>query len=262
MTTRNILIDYEEYKIKVKISASTNFLIQQDMDRFGFFRTNKKKLNINSFINYILPIMYKYRQNKDNKLEKEISNNLIKNCNINEFIDKLNKLYYDDISYHEETINLRISKSNIELFDKIFSNTKIKKSTYIRTLINQYSSFKLDEREFLCFNKEYHEIDKALDKNIVNISTREGEFNILPIEIITCPITSNIYVFGLYVEDSVLFIKSIKLCDIYKIKQTTDVANFAINDSIKKQIEEYFIDLQYLKNSTKELGDVKNGIVR
>ena len=105
MTTRNILIDYEEYKIKVKISASTNFLIQQDMDRFGFFRTNKKKLNINSFINYILPIMYKYRQNKDNKLEKEISNNLIKNCNINEFIDKLNKQYYDDISYHEETIN-------------------------------------------------------------------------------------------------------------------------------------------------------------
>lgn len=250
-----LLIDHEEYKVKVKLSASTNFLLQQDMFRFGFVKNNEEP-NINYFINHILPIIYRYRKTQDNSLEKKLSK-ICRQEVMYSLINELNSFYYEDtISYHNEIINLRISKKNMELFNHIFSDASYKKSTIIRSLINQYSNLKLDMREFLCFNAEYHLIEKALCKYNVTLMNNGKRTIFFPIEISTCPINSEIFVFGLCVDGHNLNVKAIRLCDVNIIQKNETNLIFHFTEEVKIKVDEYILNLEYLDNDNKKVGEI------
>ncbi len=94
------------------------------MDKFGFIKANQREFNFNLFINHILPVIYAYREKKNERIKKVL--NLFNNSDkILDLIDRLNCIYYDDEDfYHDEVLNIRISKSNMRLFDKIFTMTK------------------------------------------------------------------------------------------------------------------------------------------
>lgn len=256
MGKRNLYIDHEEYKMKIKLSASTNMLLLQDMDRFGFIKSNEE-VNTNYFINYILPIIYQYREEQNQKLKKKLLDKSLVQSSIDEFIEEMNNFYFeDDISYHNEVINLRISNKNMELFQRIFNESAKKKSTFIRSLINQYSSLKLDMREFLCFNNEYHLIEEAINKYVIQADINDGEFQFLPIGIETCSINSEIYVFGLYIEKKEMFIKAFRLCEISNIKKTEQSFDFKLTEAMKNNIDEFIFGLEYLNDNCKKLGGI------
>lgn len=249
-------IDHEEYKIKIKLSSSTYMILLQDMDRFGFIKSNEE-FNINSFINYILPIIYEYRNIKDNKLVELLSKSiLLKELDV--LVDKINYLFNeDDISYHNEIINLRISKKNMELFDSIFNDKHKKKSTYIRSLLNQYSSLKLDMREFVCFNKEYHFIESAIKNSLIlEIFAINKKMQIMPILIETCQINSEIFIFGLTNIDNKIYIKSIKLCDLRNLHIIGKSNYVELDSNMNEKIEKYILEFEYLNNESKKIGEI------
>src|SRR5574344_834845 len=191
MAIREKYIDHEEFKIKIKISSSTNRLIQQDMFRFGYLKANED-LNPNLFLNHILPIMEKYRCLQDNRLKNQmLKHGDFDSCD-QTLIDLMNKHYYEDyFDLCDEVINLRIAKENME----VFNYEEKKTSTYLRLLINQYASMILDSREFLFFNDEYSRISKAIEKNNkIKFNHNGSEFYIWPITIITCPVDSDLFI--------------------------------------------------------------------
>lgn len=260
------MIDHEQWKLKIKLSSSTYNLINQDMYRFGFVKKNNIA-NTNYFINRILPIIYSYRMKQDERflkiLEKKFLNILSESNKISkkELIQQINNFYYEDeISYHEEEVNLRISNDNMDLFSNVIEDDferKMKKSTFFRSLINQYSNFKLDIREFLCFNKEYHKIEDAIENNNVIKFVSNGEnVELIPKRIYTCPITSDIYIFGLIrLNSNTLVLKSYRIFEILNLHIIQKSMQIINQQKIEQEIDNFVINLEYLDTKSKEIGD-------
>lgn len=250
MAIREKYIDHEEFKIKIKVSSSTNKLIQQDMFRFGYLKGNDE-LNPNLFLNHLLPIMEKYRRELNDKLRKKFTK-AKELKNIDDAIDLINNHYYEDhFDLCDEVINLRIAKENM----KVFSNNHKKTSTYLRTLINQYANMILDSREFLFFNDEYNLIGKAIEKNkIILLIYNDNELYFSPIVIVTCPIDNDIFIIGLLEEDNKLYIKAVKLCEIEDINILNEQSTFEIDERNNEEIFEYINSLEYIDNDSKLLG--------
>lgn len=253
----NEKIDHEEYKVKIKVSDSTYFLLKQDMFRFGFIKTNEEA-NVNLFINYVLPIMYLFRLKQNDSLKSKLNNLNIKEDTIENIVETTNNFYNeDDISYHNEIINIRISTKNMDIFSFLFKDKSKKKSTFLRSLINQYTNLKLDIREFLFFNDNYHLVEKAMKKKyIVKFIYNENEVFIFPIDIDTCPIDSEIFIFGISNKNGKLFINAFKLCDMNNLCMTNKAFDIKISDNMKKIIKEFIIDLKYLENDCELLGGI------
>src|SRR5574344_1649762 len=96
MAIREKYIDHEEFKIKIKVSSSTNKLIQQDMFRFGYLKGNDE-LNPNLFLNHF---------------------------------------YEDHFDLCDEVINLRIAKENMKVFSNNHKKTSTYLRTLINQYAN------------------------------------------------------------------------------------------------------------------------------
>lgn len=239
------IIDHEEFKIKIRISTSVNLLIQQDMFKFGYLKKNHS-LNPNLFLNHLLPIMDEYRNEKNSKLISKLQKSNSMSYISEELINKINNILYEDYFDNcNEIINLRISKENM----KIFENEKKRTSTYIKSLINEYSSIRLDYREFLFFNKEYNYIQNSIDKKtIISFNHNNNKITFLPIYIVKCPIDSSLYIFGLYKKETSIFIQSVKLCEIEALHIIDRTIDFLITKNLNERINKYILELEYLEN--------------
>lgn len=226
--------------------------------------SKKNKIaNTNSFINRILPIIYTFRKKQDDKfmnfLDKKYS--ILKDqngeINKNELIQEINKFYYeDDISYHEEEINLRIANNNMNMFSHIIEDEyekRIKKSTYFRSLINQYSNLKLDLREYICFNKEYEKLENAIEnKFFINFQFQNENIEIFPIRIYTCPITSDIYVFGvLRTNDKNIFLNVYRIFEMTNPHIIQKKFDYLPLPKIEQFIHDFIIHFEYLDINSK-----------
>lgn len=257
MVKRDKYIDHEEFKIKIRVSSSLNILIQQDMFRFGYLKENKE-LNPNLFLNHLLPIMEEYRNERNEKLiialQKEKSSTKLSD----EQLNIINKNYYEDyLNSSDEVINLRISKENMKGFDEIKRS-----STYIKSLINEYSNMRLDNREILFFIEEYNLIQKAINEGLlISFLHNDVEYNLFPIEIVACSFDSDLFVFGLFKKDENIWIQSMKLCEIESLHITNEKNNLLVTYDMQEDIGKYIYDFEYLKEESKQLGGNQNGTI-
>lgn len=256
-------IDHEFYLMHILLSESTYFILLQDMYRFNIFQevNGEKTINLNRFVNKILPTTISYRQEKDKIFEKTI---LKKYSDYLKYNDKesttlltllANENFYGDdlFSYRNIKITLRISKANMKLMDYIFEDLidfKIQKSKFIRNLLNQYSDLKPDIREFICYNKEYHLFEKAIEKKSIIKYVLDGTTEeALPILIHTCPYDSEIYLFTIKrINNNELELKTIRLCNIENITiidKTLEINNL---DELQEKINDYVFELKYFDN--------------
>lgn len=258
MVKRDKYIDHEEFKVKIRVSNSINILIQQDMFRFGYLKDNQE-LNPNLFLNRILPIMDKYRIERNGKLKNVLKKEKISNDLIDEQLDAINKHYYEDhFDSCDEIINLRISKENMKGFDDEVKRS----STYIKSLINEYSNMRLDNREFLFFIDEYTLIQKAIDEGLlISFFHNNVEYNIFPIDIAACPFDSDLFFFGLFIKDDNIWIQSMKLCEIESLHLHNENKIFSFTENIHDAIGKYIYGLEYLKEESKQLGGNHDGSI-
>ncbi|MEG1506701.1 MAG: hypothetical protein RR478_04300 [Bacilli bacterium] len=253
MVKREKYIDHEDFKVKIKISSNTNTLLQQDMFRFGFLKANEK-LNPNLFLNHILPIMDAYRQEEDDKLKSRLIKDKIINDIDEDGITSINNHYYEErFNLCDEVINLRISKENMAGFDNEMKRT----STYLRSLINEYSNLRLDTREFLFFIDEYHLVKNAFNKDLmIRFFQNDVNYEFFPFHIKACPIDNDLFIFGLCIRDKAICIKSVKLCEMNSPHIVNEKNALIINEEIKDNINRYIYDLEYLNEELKQLGGI------
>lgn len=251
-------IDHEEYKLKIKITKSSYILLRQDMWRFGYIR-GENELNYNGFINTLIPKMYRYRKYHNKKLMKVLQNYLGNEID-SDVIEIVNDAIYDDsdIGYFSEVMNLRISKENMKLYDRILMENQKNKSYYIRSLVNQYSNLKLDVRETIFFNDYYNIICENIYKRKIIFHFDDCSMEIFPIDLRTCVITGEIYIFGVINKQKKIYIQSFRICEIRKINISNKI-DLILKEETKDKIDKYIYDLEYLESSEKEIGDCDHG---
>lgn len=254
------MIDFEQWKIKVSLSTSTNNVLLYDMFKYGFVKNNDtEKVNKNLFINKMLPRLFEYRQYRDKKFNKlldkiKLFNNIDEDTKI--LLDfYINDFFYNnDMSIHDEKIDIRVSKNNISFFEEHFQNIEscnINKSSFIRSLLNQYANMTVDKREFIFFNKEYHLIEKAIEKHIM---VQCDDAKTFPVAIVTCPFDNEIYIVSLIMKDKEYIITSDNIW-IYNDCRIINT-NIEINiDDINDKIQEYIDDYKYIELDESYGGD-------
>lgn len=111
-------------------------------------------------------------------------------------------------------------------------------------------------REFLCFNNEYHKIEDAINNNyIIKFTFKNEIIELLPKRIQTCPITSDIYIFGLTIIGQKLVIKFYRIFDVlnpYFVQRNFPKIN---NDLLDNEIDKFVMNLVYLETDSKVIGD-------
>lgn len=68
------MIDHDYYLLHILLSKSTFYTLIQDMHQFGIYQDVKgeKTININRFVNKILPIIIDFRRRQNKKFKKTI----------------------------------------------------------------------------------------------------------------------------------------------------------------------------------------------
>ena len=79
--------------------------------------------------------------------------------------------YFDESEYEcNDVINLRFDVRNEALYAELFvrlDNIGIKRSAYLRNLINEYFKQSEYQKERICFNQEYSALDEAITNELI-----------------------------------------------------------------------------------------------
>ena len=142
-----------------------------------------------------------------------------KNEIFNELDDVFNSVQFEDkgTRYHQSKIDIRLSKDNMRKFADVFSMLKlqkISKSAYIRNLLNQYTTMRTEEREYICYKREFIELsDAASNKAVIEFPYEEilRRFYICTVDL-NC-YNNEFYVVGIEFENDKAILKAYRLCE-------------------------------------------------
>ena len=142
--------------------------LYHDAYYFGYEKNNTA--NISGFLNHLIPCLSKYRDDLHNTLLKNNNNNEELTLKIEE---NIYKIYFNKYDYCDDgTINVpfRVNKEHYEDFLTIHDLYLIKYnmdfSSYVRSLLIEYSSKRIGQREFFYFYNKLNTIKEAIHKNL------------------------------------------------------------------------------------------------
>ena len=261
------MIDFEEGRISIRLSEGTFYTLQKDIANFCFFN-NDGSCNENGFYNCILPTLHKNRlidrERLRNVLKKRFSNKIkpeFKEGVFEELDDIFNTVQYEDkgMQYHNAKLDIRLSKENMKFFSPVFSlleKQEIPKSAYIRNLLNQYSSMRTDEREYLCFVNEYEELTTiALDNVVIEFMSNGQTETLFPITVSLCRYDNELYVICLMPQSDDYILKSYRLCEFKSYK--TQAITFDVPEFIMSKVKSIIAKFEYYKKPSIRLNGAK-----
>lgn len=220
------------YQTNFNVSKILQDILVKDALHFGFEKNGKS--NLNGFLNILLPNLIEYREdlhneflkynNKDNKKVKLIEDNIY-NVYLKTF----------DISEDAKVnIQIRINKENqinfLKIQNEFLQKYNVTFSRYIKTLLYEYASRPLFQRELFFIYKNKKTLLKAIkDYRYSIIYLKNNEFyNIVPIDVFVEPKTTENYIFGYTnLKDE---IHCIKLSSVRDITISNDKANITEKD--------------------------------
>lgn len=169
--------------IKLSVSEFVLRILQNDAERFGFFKKEKEP-NLNGLLNKLIPSLLYYRKVRRNEIHRILNEDFARNdtediyeC-VNAVIDQV---YFSDAELQtlDEVIWFRPSTKQNAVFDEIEqSETKITGQTtteYIRGLLNEYSRFPQYKRETIVFDNELGDFAKACETSRIFHATVNGK---------------------------------------------------------------------------------------
>ena len=239
---------------RLTFNSSTNFtlpigvfhILQRDAYYYGFIKNTQP--NVSGFLNNLIPTLSDYQENLFKELLKYNNGNaeIAKNC-----ARSIHNVYLRPFSFHDDgTVNVpfRISKDKYDDFIVIhderlgFYDTNF--TNYVRTLLSEYASKTLGQREHLYAFKMVSSIREAIQKGaICKFYTNEETFAFTPISIELSPVYDHNYIVGINSNKqpkAVRLSKTHKLSVLEdKIKVTEEMCVLA-NDHIDKIYEEEY----------------------
>ena len=250
---------YNLYNIDMKNSrltfnSSTNFalpigvfqVLQRDAYYYGFIKNGQP--NVSGFLNNLIPALSDYQE--------ELFGELLKYNNGDVGIARIcarsiHNVYLHPFTFHDDgTVNVpfRISKDKYDDFIVIhderlaFYDTDF--TNYVRTLLSEYTSKTLGQREYMyAFRKIYPLREAIQKKSVCKFYTDEQSFVFVPVSIETSPVYNHNYIVGIDSDNNP---QAIRLSETHKISVLEDRIKITkemcelISDNLDKMYEEEY----------------------
>ena len=193
---------------RLTFNSSTNFtlpigvfrILQGDAYYYGFMKDEKP--NMSGFLNNLIPTLSDYQEDLFGKLLKYNNKDveIAKKC-----ARSIHNVYLRPFAFHDDgTVNVpfRISKDKYDDFIVIhderlaFYDTDF--TNYVRTLLSEYASKTLGQREYLYAFRMIDTLREAIQKEkFCKFYTDEQTFVFVPVSIETSPIFNHNYIVGI-----------------------------------------------------------------
>ena len=239
---------------RLTFNSSTNFtlpigvyqVLQGDAYYYGFMKNDKP--NIGGFLNNLIPALSDYQENLFGELLKYNNGNVeaAKMC-----ARSIHNIYLRPFAFHDDgviNVPFRISKERYDDFIVIhderlaFYDTDF--TNYVRTLLSEYASKTLGQREYLYAFRIISDIREAIFKQkLCKFYTDEQIVVFVPVSVETSPPYNHNYVVGIDRDNQA---QAIRLSEIRKICVTdnkikiTNEMCVLINDYIESIYEEEY----------------------
>lgn len=160
--------------------------LKQDAIHFGFIKN--EKANISGFLNHLIPCLADYREDLHNILLQE---NDYDEALTNKIEQNIYKVYFNKYDYCDdgtETVPFRINKAYLQAFLEIFDN-KLSKynidfTNFVRSLLIEYCSKRLNQREYFFFYRTIDKIKNACcEKKLCYFYTKSEKKCFIPVSI-------------------------------------------------------------------------------
>lgn len=224
--------------------------------------------NENEFFNKMLPGMLAYREYKKgylrDYLDKTIKSSIATGMQdkILDFLaESFDYKYFDKSEYEcNSTVNLRFDVENERLYADLFvrlDNIGIKRSAYLRNLMQEYFSLAEYQKERICFKNEYDILLDALnDEIIVQITMNKKSCNAYPLSL-EYSVKSEHWYFLYFEEGDYGILHSIPLYKIDNILLLYCTASVP-DDRYSEQIYSIIETEEFDSKESFELGGIKN----
>lgn len=239
--------------IKLSISDFVIRILQNDAEKFGFFKKDKEP-NLNGLLNKLIPNLLYFRKARRDEIHRLLNEDFARNdtesvyeC-VNTVIDQV---YFSDseLQILDEVIWFRPSSKQNAVFDEIEqSETKITGQTtteYIRGLLNEYSRLPQYKRETIAFDDELYDFAKACETSKIFHATVNGK---------SIRVFAFHYVYGFTYDQSNYLIgydltnKVIGAIPLCKIRDSYLVeSKYKPSDKIISLLQKYYEDEEYDK---------------
>ena len=239
---------------RLTFNSSTNFtlpigvyqVLQGDAYYYGFMKNDKP--NIGGFLNNLIPALSDYQENLFGELLKYNNGNVeaAKMC-----ARSIHNIYLRPFAFHDDgviNVPFRISKERYDDFIVIhderlaFYDTDF--TNYVRTLLSEYASKTLGQREYLYAFRMINDIREAICKQkLCKFYINEQTFTFVPVSIETSPIYNHNNIVGIDGNNQP---QAIRLSEIRKISVTdkkikvTEEMCELIGDHLDKIYEEEY----------------------
>lgn len=251
------MFDLDQGRVSVRLSEYVYRSLTDDMREFSF-DNNKKMYNKNAFLNKLLPNLIIYRDSKRDRLSRYIKDNF-ECCIVPQYRDKVlfsidgifDFIYFDDFyeTYHTEVLHFRFNKENIPILQKVckeLNETGMKKTAYLRNLLNEYVSMSVYMRQRLLYMKECQSIEYAI-RNSLSISLKTNDKNTccIPIEI---KFSNNDHKWHIIILSDNKQLNAIRVCDIIQL-ELGDCRHIIFSKEEEAIIKDYIENEKFIENS-------------
>lgn len=230
---------------RLTFNSSTNFtlpisvfqILQQDAYYYGYIKNQKP--NICGFLNNLIPTLSNYQKNLFKELTKYNKGNveLAKIC-----ARSIHNVYLYPFLFNSDgvvNVPFRINKEKYSEFltihDEYLSFYDTDFTKYVRTLLSEYASKTLSQREYLYAFEKIIKIRNCIPKGqICKFYTQSDSSVFVPVSIETSPIFNHNYVVGIDKDKNPI---AIRLCNIHNLTILNE--SIKITDDMCKDITEY-----------------------
>lgn len=138
-------------------------------DAFHFGFVKNKQANVSGLLNCLIPCLAEYREDLHNNLLQANNNDEVLTNKIEE---NIYKVYFNKYDYCDDgtiIVPFRVNKEHLQDFLEIFDNNLNKYNMdftgFVRSLLIEYSSKRLNQREYFFFYRKINEIKNACIEN-------------------------------------------------------------------------------------------------
>ena len=233
----NRLTFFDPTNIKVPITIFRTLV--HDAYHFNYVKNNEA--NLSGFLNYLIPTMSDYRENLHTQFLKQTNGDEEATRKIEECIYKVYFNQYDFCDDSTATIPFRINNIYYEKFlkihDLILEKYNMDFTKYIRSLLLEYSSKRLEQREYFYFFNSINQLKKATDRsNLCHFYTNEDRISFIPISLEIAK-NSKTYVVGITENKEELFILPLSIIKNFTVEKTKKIF---ITDEDAEAVCDYF----------------------
>ena len=218
-----------------------NTLIE-DCFHFGYIKN--EQANISGFLNHLIPCLSDYREELHNNFLQSNENDEALTTKIEE---NLYKIYFNKYDYCDDgviPVPFRVNKEHLQDFLDIVDGKLFKYnmdfSTFVRSLLIEYASKRLNQREYFFYFRQMNKIKTAITQNrLCHFYTNKEKNSFIPVSIeIVKNREFNILV-GINIEQETAYILPLHCIKRVVITEESAKITREICDFIYDSFEEY-----------------------